>query len=217
MERRNEFEHHAAPDPGDPDHDRLHAGIGNPEAEAATAAEIDQKVDLALEKLYRDNPAAKTLSEKAKAVLVFPEIVKGGFIVGGQYGEGALRKAGAASGYYSIASASFGLQAGAQSFAEALFFMSDEALSQLTKDKGFELGVDASVTVADTGKGGQALDRHHAEPDHRLRLRPAGADGRHLAAGLQGHQNPAVRLTSKAAPRPVRTAGRGALFIQLPS
>jgi len=73
---------------------------------AASAAEIDAKVDLALDRLLRESPTAQAVSERAVAVLVFPDIVKGGFGIGGQYGEGALRRNGATAGYYNVASAS---------------------------------------------------------------------------------------------------------------
>jgi lipid-binding SYLF domain-containing protein len=86
-------------------------------------------------------------------VLVFPEIVKAGFGFGGQYGEGALRRGGVTTAYYNVASASFGLQIGAQSYAQALFFMTEDALRYLDKVNGFELGADAGVAVVNLGKG----------------------------------------------------------------
>ena len=78
------------------------------------AAEIDRKVDAGLEHLYAQTPAARTLANKAKAILVFPDVAKGGLIVGGQYGKGALRKGGRTVAYYETLSASYGLQAGVQ-------------------------------------------------------------------------------------------------------
>ena len=95
---------------------------------ADTAAEIDREVDAALEKLYASSPAASELSTVAKGILVFPDILKAGLVVGGQYGVGALRKGGQTAGYYNTTAASFGLQAGAQSFGYALFFTTDEYL-----------------------------------------------------------------------------------------
>ena len=85
------------------------------------------------------------------AVLVFPDIVKAGFGLGGQYGEGALRRNDATVGYYNITSASFGFQAGAQSYSQALFFMNEDALNYLDQSKGFELGADANVAVMNQG------------------------------------------------------------------
>ena len=92
-------------------------------AAAGTAAEIDRDAQKALENLYAKSPSAKTMGEKAIGILVFPGIVKGGFIVGGQYGEGALFRDGKTVGYYNTIAASYGLQAGLQKFGYALFFM----------------------------------------------------------------------------------------------
>jgi len=118
---------------------------------ADTAAEIDRDVDAALDKLYSREPAAKALAAQAKGILVFPSIVKGGFIVGGQYGEGALRKEGKTAGYYSNVAASYGLQAGVQKFGYAMFFMTDSALKYLENSEGWEIGVGPSVVIVDEG------------------------------------------------------------------
>ncbi|MBM9532134.1 hypothetical protein JWG42_18435, partial [Desulfoprunum benzoelyticum] len=96
-------------------------------AHAASAAEIDQAVNLALEKLYASTPAAAELAKVSKGVLLFPDVVKAGLIVGGQYGEGALRVDGKTVGYYNTLAASYGLQAGAQTFGYAMFLMNDSA------------------------------------------------------------------------------------------
>jgi len=118
---------------------------------AATAKEINRDVDSALQKLYDSTPAAKNLAKIAKGILVFPHIIKGGLIVGGQYGEGALRMNGKTSGYYKTAAASYGLQAGAQSFGYALFFIDNEGLSYLKKSEGWEIGVGPSLVIVDEG------------------------------------------------------------------
>jgi lipid-binding SYLF domain-containing protein len=120
-------------------------------AEAATAAEIDKEVDLALEKLYASTPAARELAKVSKGVLVFPNVVKAGLIVGGQYGEGALRIDGNTTGYYSTVAASYGLQAGAQSFGYVMFLMNDDALTYLKKSEGWEVGIGPTVVVMDEG------------------------------------------------------------------
>jgi len=126
------------------------AGTPTP-ATAASAREIDADADAALAKLYREIPAAEHLKKTAKAILIFPSVVKGGLIVGGQYGDGALRKGGKTVGYYNTAALSYGLQAGAQSFGYVLFFMSESALKYLDKSEGWEIGVGPSVVVLDEG------------------------------------------------------------------
>jgi lipid-binding SYLF domain-containing protein len=118
---------------------------------AASAMEIDGEVKLTLQHLYTANPAAKKLSEKAKGVLVFPDVIKAGLLVGGQYGTGALVKGGKIVAYYSTMAASYGLQAGAQKFGYAMFFMSDSALQYLNTSEGWEVGVGPSIVVVDQG------------------------------------------------------------------
>jgi lipid-binding SYLF domain-containing protein len=127
---------------------------GPNEAESASAREISRDAKRVLEKLYRATPQAKALGTKAVAVLVFPSITKGGFIVGGQYGEGALMKDGKVVGYYNTISASYGLQAGIQKYGYALFFMSEAALRYLDRSDGFELGSAPSIVIVDKGAAG---------------------------------------------------------------
>jgi lipid-binding SYLF domain-containing protein len=118
---------------------------------ADTARELDQEADLALEKLYRVSPVAKTLSSQASGVLVFPSIVKAGLGIGGQYGKGVLREKGKTTGYYESSAVSYGLQAGAQTFGYALFLMSPEAMEYLESSEGWEVGVGPSIVVVDDG------------------------------------------------------------------
>jgi lipid-binding SYLF domain-containing protein len=125
----------------------LHAGT----AEAASAREINRGATAALENLYAKSPGARALADKAKAILVFPEIVKGGFIIAGQYGDGALRKGGKTVAYYRSLAASYGLQAGVQTFGYALFFLDDESLAYLAKSRGWELGMGPSIVIVDEG------------------------------------------------------------------
>jgi lipid-binding SYLF domain-containing protein len=128
------------------------ANIMNPQlAIADTAAEIDRDVNSALQKLYSSSPAAKELSTIAKGILVFPDIIKGGLIVGGQYGVGALREGGKTVGYYRTVAASYGLQIGAQKFGYVMFFITQSALDHLKKSKGWEIGVGPSIVIVDAG------------------------------------------------------------------
>jgi len=126
------------------------------ETVAASADDIDAEARIALEKLYAKSTAAKTLGEKAKGILVFPSIVKGGLIVGGQYGKGALFKAGKTVGYYNTIQASYGLQAGLQKYGYALFLMTDSAVKYIDKSEGWEIGVGPTITVMDKGAAGSA-------------------------------------------------------------
>jgi len=125
-------------------------------AAAETREVIDVKVRQALEELYATVPGSEELAAQAKGVLVMPDIIKGGFIVGGAYGEGALLLPGADGAltpatYYNFAAASFGFQAGVQSTKQALFFMTDAALVKFRNAKGWEIGADAEVTFPGDG------------------------------------------------------------------
>jgi len=128
--------------------------VGATGAAAASKSEIESGVNSALKALYRKTPSAKVLAEKATGILVFPGIVKGGFLVGGQYGEGALRKSGKTVGYYNTISASYGLQAGLQKYGYALFFMTDSALKYLERSDGWEIGTGPTIVIVDAGTAG---------------------------------------------------------------
>lgn len=120
-------------------------------ASAATAEDLNKDAGHALDILYKGSPIAQDISKKAKAVLVFPNIVKAGLIFGGAYGEGVLLKGSTAAGYYNSVSASWGLQAGAQSYGYAVFLMSAKALKYLDKSDGWELGIGPTVVVVNEG------------------------------------------------------------------
>lgn len=117
----------------------------------ASQADISASSSQALNKLIRDNPAASAISRQSRAVLVFPEMVKGGLVVGGAYGEGELRKGGQTTGYYTSFTGSWGLQAGAQSYGYAVFLMNDSAIQYLEESDGWEIGVGPTVVVVNAG------------------------------------------------------------------
>lgn len=119
--------------------------------QAATAAEIRRDASAALKTLYAGTPKAKELEAKAKGVLVFPSVVKAGFLVGGLFGEGVLLKDGKAVAYYSTVAVSYGYQAGVQKYGYAMFLMNDAALQYLDKSDGWELGTGPSIVVVDQG------------------------------------------------------------------
>jgi lipid-binding SYLF domain-containing protein len=119
----------------------------------ATASEINSSSTAALNNLYRNTPGARALGNKSKGILIFPNIVKGGFIVAGQHGDGALRERGRTVGYYRSVAASVGFQAGAQAFGYVLFFMDNDSLRYLDESDGWELGTGPSLVVLDKGFG----------------------------------------------------------------
>lgn len=120
-------------------------------AMAASADDLDKDAAQTLSALYRINPSAELLSKKAKGILVFPKIVKAGLVFGGSYGEGVLMQAGHVTAYYNSVSASWGWQAGAETYAYVVFLMSDKAVRYLSQSKGWEFGVGPAVVVVNEG------------------------------------------------------------------
>jgi lipid-binding SYLF domain-containing protein len=120
-------------------------------ASAATAEDLDKDSRQALQTLYKTEPLAERLSRTAKAVLVFPNIVKAGLVFGGSYGEGALIEGSTVVDYYNSVTGSWGLQAGAQSYGYAVFLMTDKAIRYLKETKGWEIGVGPTVVAVDEG------------------------------------------------------------------
>ena len=112
---------------------------------------IDAAVDNAMSKLYAQVPSARNMVGQARGVLVFPSVVSAGFVVGGSYGQGALRERNTTTGYYSTAAGSVGLLAGADSKAVYLLFMTQEALDKFTASQGWTAGADANVSVINVG------------------------------------------------------------------
>jgi lipid-binding SYLF domain-containing protein len=122
---------------------------------AASAVEIDAKVNAALKTFYKEVGSGKELVKKAKGVLVFPSVVKAGvFVGGGEFGEGALRIAGRTVDYYNTVAGSVGLQLGVQSKSIILLFMTKDVLAKFRKSEGWKVGVDGSVALVKVGAGG---------------------------------------------------------------
>ncbi len=124
-----------------------------PAARAATAAEIDIKVDAALDRFRDEVDGGARFLERAEGVLVFPDVFKAGIGIGGEYGEGALRVGGETVGYYSTASASVGFQLGAQQKTVVLVFLDAGALADFRASDGWKAGVDGSVALIEWGAG----------------------------------------------------------------
>ncbi len=122
-----------------------------PRLAMAEESMLAQDSRAALKSLYDGSPGAKALGDKASAVLVFPNVVKAGFILGGQGGDGILFTKDKVTGHYNTAAVSVGLQAGAQSFGYVLFFMSDKVLSDFRASKNFQIGVGPNIVVIDAG------------------------------------------------------------------
>ena len=120
-------------------------------AYAATAEDLNNDAKQALQTLYKTSPVAMDLSEHAKAVLVFPNVVKAGLIFGGSYGEGVLSKGGMVVDYYNSVTGSWGLQAGAQSYGYVVFLMTDKAVKYLNDTNGWEIGVGPTLVVVTEG------------------------------------------------------------------
>lgn len=122
---------------------------------AKTAKEIDASVDVALERFHKQVAGAKEFAKNAKGLLVLPSVKKAAFIVGGEYGEGALRIDGKTAAYYNLVSGSFGLQIGAQAKDIIIAFMTDEALTAFRASEGWEAGVDGNIALITVGAGGR--------------------------------------------------------------
>jgi lipid-binding SYLF domain-containing protein len=125
--------------------------VGLSPAYAAPAKVIDQDAQAALDALYASTPGAKALGGQAKAVLVFPYIHKAAFVVGAQSGDGVMFRNGKIIGHYRVDGLLAGLEAGAQSYGYAMFFMSDAALERMKSAKGFDVGTDPNIVVVDAG------------------------------------------------------------------
>ncbi len=118
-------------------------------------ADIDADVDAALDRFYKTVDGAREFAKAAKGLLVMPEVKKMAFVVGGEYGEGALRIDGKTVDYYNTVAASFGLQAGVQAKNFIIAFMTDETLDKFRKSKGWEAGVDGNIAFINIGSGGR--------------------------------------------------------------
>ncbi|BAL24309.1 YSC84-related protein [Azoarcus sp. KH32C] len=120
-------------------------------ASSATAEDLNKDAAQALQTLYKTNPVAENISKKAKAILVFPKIIKAGLVFGGAYGEGVLMKGSQYVDYYNSVTGSWGFQAGAESYSYVVFLVSDKAVQYLEKSKGWEFGVGPTVVAVNEG------------------------------------------------------------------
>lgn len=138
-------------------------GAGGADSASRRAA-IDASVDQALNNLYRQEPSSRDLVARARGVLVFPSVLGAGFVVGASRGDGALRMGGKSVSFHRTTSGSFGLQAGAQSSAVFLLFMTDDALARFQNSRGWTAGVDATVTLVSVGANAQVTSATAQQP-----------------------------------------------------
>jgi lipid-binding SYLF domain-containing protein len=160
-------------------------------AAAASASQLIRASETALATLYANQPKAKLLAQRAAGILVFPNIVKAGFMFGGQSGNGVLFKGGVPTNYYNISAASFGLQAGVQSFSYALFFMTDSALSYLSKSHGWAIGSGPSVVVLDKGAAASMTSTTLSQDVYAI---PFGQTGLMAGLGLEGSKITSINV-----------------------
>jgi lipid-binding SYLF domain-containing protein len=152
-------------------------------ARAASRANLNGAGAQALQALYGQQPQVRTLANQAVGILVFPSIVKAGFIVGAQTGDGVLFLGGAPADYYNISSASYGLQAGVQSFSYALFFMNESALQYLDQSGGWSVGSGPTVVVLDKGAAESVTSTTLTKDVYAI---PFGQQGLMAGIGLEG-------------------------------
>jgi lipid-binding SYLF domain-containing protein len=126
----------------------VHPALASP---PAGVEQLNRDSDLALQRLYESEPSVETLSKNAKAVLIFPNVVKAGFVFGGAYGEGELKQDSKIDGYYNSLTGSWGLQAGVQTYGYVVFLMTDRAVSYIHRSHGWEIGVGPTVVIVDEG------------------------------------------------------------------
>jgi lipid-binding SYLF domain-containing protein len=148
--------------------------VSSPNRAEATATQINADANNALHSFVSQIGGAKELANKAAGVLVFPSIVKAGFGLGGEYGEGVMIIHGQPSGYYNIVSASFGFQLGVQERSVIMMFMTPEALQSFDRTAGWKVGVDGSVAIITVGAGGSIDSNNIASPVIGFVLDPKG-------------------------------------------
>ena len=137
---------------------------GNATGHAASAGAIDFGARDTLDRMYRQVPGTRALAARAAGVLVFPTIVKAGFGIGGEYGEGVMRIRGRTAGYYNSVAASVGLQLGAQARSVVIMFMTPDALAEFQRIDGWKVGVEGSIAIIDVGAGGSVDSTRIASP-----------------------------------------------------
>ena len=123
------------------------------DAGAASAHEINIGANATIRRFKKEIVGGAEFLQRAKGVLIFPKVYKGGIVIGGEYGEGVLRIGGKNAGYYNTAAASIGFQLGAQSKSLVIVFLTQPALNAFRNSEGWKVGVDGSVAILKWGVG----------------------------------------------------------------
>lgn len=152
---------------------------------ASSRGEIDTRVANGLQELYDTIPGARSVADQAAGVLIMPRVNEGGFIYGASYGEGALLVRGATVDYFSVASASIGLQVGAQRYKHALFFMTPEALADFRTSDGWEVGLDAEYAIPNQSGAASVTSGTFNKPIYAVIY---GQEGIIVGATLKGNK-----------------------------
>ena len=150
---------------------------------AKPANQLNTDVDAAIKKFEKEVEGGAKFLSQVKGYLVFPSVIKGGFIVGAEYGEGALRVNGTTKHFYSMTSASIGYQAGVQEHSVLIAFISEVSLNNFIKSNGWEAGVDGAITVADWGKSKDITSISYEKPIVAFIY---GAEGLMLGVSIEG-------------------------------
>ena len=150
---------------------------------ARPANQLNADVDASIKKFKKEVEGGAKFLSQVKGYLVFPSVIKGGFIVGGEYGEGALRVNGTTKHFYSMTSASIGYQAGVQEHSVIIAFISEASLNNFVKSNGWEAGVDGAITVADWGKSKDITSISYEKPIVAFIY---GAEGLMLGVSIEG-------------------------------
>ncbi len=156
--------------------------LARPAAAASASALVDAS-NAALQNLYTLEPSSFALAQKAKGILVFPHIIKAGFMIGAETGDGAFYLNGVVNSYYNISAASYGFQAGVQDFSYALFFMNDAAVNYLAASDGWSVGAGPSVVVVDQSKAKSITSSTLTQDVYAL---PFAAQGLMAGMGIEG-------------------------------
>lgn len=150
---------------------------------AKSANRLNADVDASIKKFKKEVEGGAKFLSQVKGYLVFPTVIKGGFIVGAEYGEGALRVNGTTKHFYNMTSASIGYQAGVQEHSVLIAFITEASLNNFIKSNGWEAGVDGAITVADWGKSKDITSISYEKPIVAFIY---GAEGLMLGVSIEG-------------------------------